>query len=72
MLEMLLADPSLGRRPRARAVKAMLEYGCVLLAGFGSNVVLSTIPDELVSYLHFLTNRGIMVTGHGNIVMKRL
>ena len=71
-LEMLMLGEGVGRHARGRIVKALVERGCALLAGFGANVAMGSVPDELRSYITVLEHRGGVVTNRSVMVAKRL
>jgi hypothetical protein len=71
-LERLSLDPDMGRRAKARTVKALVSHGAALLKGFGAQVAMGMVPDELAGYLKVLRHRGARDVGHGIVMAKRL
>ncbi len=71
-LEFLGLEPSLGKKRKARAMKALVSHGAALLKGFGAQLAMGTVPEDLESYLTVLRHRGAVVTSRAVIVAKRL
>lgn len=71
-LELLSLEPALGRKRKARTVKALVSHGAALLKGFGAQVAMGSVPDGLESYMTVLLRRGAVVTSRGFMVAKRL
>jgi len=71
-LEMLVLDPDLAELARARAVKQLASAGMTALKGFGSQLVMFSVPYEEKSYKKVLKKRGAVVAFSGNVMIKIL
>lgn len=72
-LEFLSVAQDLGKKRKAIVVRELaVNQGPALLKGFGAQVAMGTVPDELQSYIEVLVNRGIRNTGHGFVMAKRV
>ncbi len=71
-LEMLSLDPDLSHRDQAMAVKALVERGAIALKVFGAQMAMGTVPEELGEYRQVLRKRGVVDTGSGFTMAKRL
>lgn len=71
-LEMLSVDPELDTRGKALAVKALVSFGAMSLKHFGAQMAMGTVPAELTRYIRVLEKRGVVDTGSGQMMAKRL
>lgn len=71
-LEMLVLAPELTDIARARIVKQLASAGMTALKGFGSQLVMFSVPFELKGYKRALKKRGAVVTSSGNVLAKKL
>ena len=71
-LEILVVDKELDHRMTAIAVKALVERGMTLLAGFGASAVMGSVPDDLRDYMDVIERRGGVTQSHGTLFSKRL
>ena len=71
-LEMLSLDPGLSHRDKAVAVKALVQFGAMSLGIFGAQMAMGSVPSELTGYMRVLAKRGVVDTGSGQTMAKRL
>ena len=71
-LEMLVLDPELTELTRARVVKKLASAGMTALKGFGSQLVMFSVPFAEKPYKKALKKRGAVVTSSGNVLAKLL
>lgn len=65
-------DASLIGVQRARVVSLLMNQAFAMLRRAGCQAVMTTVPDELTSYVQVLERRGAQVVGHANVMIKRL
>ena len=71
-LEMLSLDPELSRRQKALAVKALILSGAASLRGFGAQMAMGTVSEEMARFRRILKKRGVVDTGSGFVMAMRL
>ena len=65
-------DSSLTGGQRARVVSLLMAQALSLLKRAGCEAAMTTVPDELASYVQVLERRGAQVVNHANVMIKRL
>ena len=71
-LEMLVLETDLTDIARARIVRRLASAGMTALKGFGSQLVMFSVPFEEKSYKRALKKRGAVVTSSGHLLAKKL
>jgi len=71
-LELLSLERNMGKKRKARAVKALVSNGAALLKGMGAQVAMGVIPADLGEYIKVLEHRGAREANRGIILAKRL